>query len=395
MSTEIQNGDIHRPTLARHMTMSRPGYILPDRLHERMRALSADHQRGIARFFARLEGFVQTDALSAAQAEIVALHLVRLGERGRNPANTGNIEDLFCHTLIDTKDVIRAFAQALADSMKVVPMDPEARLVPPMRKLDGTQWYRKVGDFSDLGPGDRMLVSHTMAAYGDDEMCTSARQLVHVTCPELDEAGVDREVAKMAVQSQHLPSSSFVLARAHGLTVWVAELFAEAGYDEQQTKDAQAFYDICADYQPEWTSDFMAGRIPTTDTWLAWRQRHLQARAKLPPELVYQLASDTLTNFLEGTLESGKWTDASVFFSGVSDAANIPAAIALIVNQYVAEHVAIHDRPARELTVACAPTLAPWGIGFKDDRAIVVTDTPEKAELIETQFDAAMARKHR
>lgn len=394
MSTEIQNGDIHRPALARYISMPRPGYKLPDRLKERLGALGADHQRGITRFFSRLEGFVQSDALSPDQAEIVGLHLVRLGERGRNPANTGNIEDLFCHTLIDTKDAIRAYAQALADSMKIVPMDPEARLVPPMRNLDGSQWYRKVGDFSSLGPGDRMLVTHTMAAYGDDEMCASAADMVRATYPDLDPAGIDREVAKMAVQSQHLPSSSFVLARAHGLTLCVAELFARAGYDEQQAKDAQAFYDVCAEYQPEWTTDFMVGKVPTNDSWLAWRQRHLQARTKLPPELIYQLASDTLTNFLEGTLESGKWTDASVFFGGVSDAANIPAAIARIVNQYIAEHVAIHDRPARELTVACAPTLAPWGIGFKNDSALVVTDSPEKAELIKTQFNAAMARKH-
>ena len=125
------------------------------------------------------------------------------------------------------------------------------------------------------------------------------------------------------------------------------------------------------------------------------KQRALAARAKLPPELIYQLSSDTLTNFLDGTLESGKWTDATVFFGGVTASADVPQAIARIVNQYIAEHVALHDRPISELTVACAPTLAPWGIGFENDRAVVLTEAPEKGEILRQQFEAAMARKRR
>ena len=140
---------------------------------------------------------------------------------------------------------------------------------------------------------------------------------------------------------------------------------------------------------------FDVGQIPDGPSWAEWRARYLAARAKLPPELIYQLSSDTLTNFLDGTLESGKWTDATVFFGGVTASADVPQAIARIVNQYIAEHVALHDRPISELTVACAPTLAPWGIGFENDRAVVLTETPEKGEILRQQFEAAMARKRR
>lgn len=393
MSTGVLNGDIHGAGPARSIRMTRPGYTIPAALTERMAALSEDHQRGIRRFFDRLEAYVHEGALSPEQAEVVALHLVRLGERGRNPANTGNIEDLFCHTLDDTRDPIRAYAQALADSVKVVPMDPEAPLMPVMRKLDGSRWFERVGDFDFMSEGDRMLVTHTMVAYGDPEMWASAAELVRLTHAHLNAAGVDREVAKMAVQSQHLPSSSFVLARASGLSVWCKDLYARAGYTDEQIEAAQRFYDVCAEFDPAWSSDFINGDIPTSEPWRSWRRRYLDARTKLPRELIYQLASDTLTNFLDGTLESGKWTDATVFFGGVRDARDVPEAIARIVNQYIAEHVALHDRPASDLTVACAATLAPWGIGFEKDRAVVLTQVPEKSELLREQFEAAMARK--
>ena len=111
-------------------TMSAYLQGLPERYAERLSALSAEHQRGIRRFRKRLEDFIEQAMLTSAQALVVTEHLLRLGERGRNPANTGNIEDLFCYTLEDTGDPIRAFAQALADSVKVVPMDPDARLFP-------------------------------------------------------------------------------------------------------------------------------------------------------------------------------------------------------------------------------------------------------------------------
>lgn len=365
-----------------------------DRFESRIEALPAAHQRGIRRFFERLQGFLSQARLNRAQSQVIAEHLVRLGERERNPANTGNIEDLFCHTLLDTGDPLRAFAQALADSCKVVPLDPEAPLWPQVRTVDGSRWYRKVGDFDHLGPGDAMLVAHTMVAYGDSEMWRSAQDLVRATHPILQTEAVEQQVAKMAVQSQHLPSSAFVLARAAGLTIDCGPLYRAAGYSDEQVETAQRFYDICSQFEPSWSKAFVEGLIPTDQKWSRWRRSFLDARRDLPPELIYQLSSDTLTNFLEGTLESGKWTDASVFFGGVTRPQDVPAHLARIVNQYIAEHVALHDRPAVELVHAVAEPLRPWGVGFKQGRAEVIAERPPKeAELVD-QFNAAWARKN-
>ena len=364
---------------------------LPDRYAERLSALSLEHQRGIVRFRKRLEEFVEQAMLTSPQAQVVTEHLLRLGERERNPANTGNIEDLFCYTLQDTGDVIRAYAQALADSVKVVPLDPNAPLFPTIRR--GAQTFHRVGDLEHLSEADRMLVAHTMVAYGDAEMWASASQLIRLTLKDPSEETVSQQVARMAVQSQHLPSSSFVLARAASLTIDCRTLYEAAGYADPDIVAAQAFYDACAEFEPRWAADFGDGRIPLDPHWNRWRERYLTTRAKLPPELIYQLSSDTLTNFLDGTLESGKWTDASVTFGGVDRVEDLPSAIARIVNQYIAEHIALHDRPASELTVACAAPLKPWGITFREDRAVVTEEPPEKADLLRQQFEAAVARK--
>ncbi|MEL6190073.1 MAG: hypothetical protein AAFU79_36065, partial [Myxococcota bacterium] len=335
--------------------------LSPDRARRRDRLTEA-HRKGFERFHRRLRGFESDGHLDRDQIDVLLEHLLRLGERDRNPANTGNIEDLFCHTLTDTGDAIRAYAQALADSVKVVPMDPQAKLLPALRTPDGAAWFHRVGDLAEMSEPDRMLVTHTMVAYGDDEMWSSASDFVRATHKGFTESEVDREVAKMAVQSQHLPSSSFVLARARGLTLDCGPLWARAGFSAQEGAEAQRFFDICATFDPTWTETFLDGLIPTSSGWRTWRREYLQARTKLPEELIYQLSSDTLTNFLDGTLESGKWTDASVAFHGVRDPNYLPDAIARIVNQYVAEHVALHDRPAREIAAACAKTLLPWGI---------------------------------
>ncbi len=363
----------------------------PERYEERLRALNGEHQRGIRRFRKRLEDFIEEGMLTPQQTVVVTEHLLRLGERARNPANTGNIEDLFCYTLMDTGDPIRAFAQALADSVKVVPLDPQARLFPELQW--GQQRFRRVADLTHLSEGDKMLVAHTMVAYGDDEMWASACQLVRLTLNNPTEDAVQRQAARMAVQSQHLPSSSFVLARATNLTIDCRPLYQAAGYHDAQIETAQRFYDVCSEFDPEWSNDFSEGRVPVDAAWDRWRERYLTARAQLPSELIYQLASDTLTNFLDGTLESGKWTDASVVFGGVERVEDVPHALAQIVNQYIAEHIALHDRPASDLTVACAEPLRPWGIAFHNDRAVVVSDRPEKAALLQIQFEAALRRK--
>lgn len=360
----------------------------------RIDALSPEHKPGILRFRKHLLEFNRCGLLTNVQTSIVEEHLIRLGERNRNPANTGNIEDLFCYTLNDTKDPIRAYAQALADSVKIVPMPEDAPLYPAIRSVDTKRTFTRVSDFSDLNAGDKMLVTHTMVAYGDEEMRESAKELIRVTRPELDPSQVEQELSRMAVQSQHHPSSTFVLARARGLTLDLGDLYRAAGYDERVVALAQRFYDVCAEYQPGWTDSFLAGDIPVGPAWDDWRARYIDARRHLPAELVYQLASDTLTNFLQGTLESGKWTDASVMFGGVTDARDVPRSIARIVNQYVAEHIALHDGHAFDLTAACAETLRPWGIGFEEDRAVVIPEGPEKTDALRAQFEAAWARKN-
>lgn len=365
----------------------------PVGLSDRIQALPPEHQRGTLRFIDRLRAFRAEGRLTPKQVEVVSEHLLRLGERGRNPANTGNIEDLFCHTLVDTEDPLRAYAQALADSVKIVPMEPDARLWPQMRTRDGSRWYTHVRDFDHLDDADTMLVTHTMVAFGDAEMWQSASRMVEVTRPELGPDAVEREVSRMAVQSQHLPSSSFVLARAHGLTVDCEPLYRAAGYGDATIGAAQRFYDICSEFDPSWTEAFVQGNVPEGERWTQWRRAFLSSRRSLPPELVYQLSSDTLTNFLDGTLESGKWTDASVFFGGVTRPDEVPSHVARIVNQYIAEHVALHDRPAEELVEATRDALRPWGIGFVNGRAIVLTNEPEKRHQLEDQFNAAWARK--
>ena len=75
----------------------------------------------------------------------------------------------------------------------------------------------------------------------------------------------------MVVQSQHHPSSTFVLARARGLTLEVPPVFEAAGYSEGSIRDAQAFYDICARFEPGWSESFADGVIPSVPAWLDWR----------------------------------------------------------------------------------------------------------------------------
>lgn len=366
-------------------------HLSKERAKRRAR-LSPAHKKGFDRFHQRLLRFKHENRLSQAQIDVLVEHLLRLGERGRNPANTGNIEDLFCHTLIDTMDPIRAFAQVLADSVKVVPMDHTARLRPTLRRLSTGQRYERVGDLIGMSDPDRMLVTHTMVAYGDTEMWRSAIEFVRTTHPNFSPPQLKREASKMAVQSQHLPSSSFVLARAHGLTVECKELWTLAGYSSKAIEAGQNFYDICAQFEPRWSLPFLEGVIPTDHSWNKWRRAYLKAREQLPIELIYQLSSDTLTNFLDGTLESGKWTDASVAFHGVRTPELLPQAIARIVNQYIAEHIALHSRPASEIADACANTLLPWGITFDKHRAVVLDHVPSKAAQLREQFEAARAR---
>jgi hypothetical protein len=360
----------------------------------RRAALDIRHQVAIERFEAKLQIAVEAKALNQTQFDIVLEHLIRLGERGCNAANTGNLQDLFCYTLDDTKNPIRAYAQALADSIKIVPMDEDAVLCPRLREAESNKLIKKVSDLSHYGPGDKMLIAHTMVAYGDGEISKSARAFIRATIPEASSDHIEREFARMVVQSQHGPSSTFVLARARSLTLELDELYERAGYTASVINEASEFYRVCAQFDPAWVQPFLSGFIPTTTPWARWRYDYLEHRQNLPDELIYQLSSDTLTNFLDGTLQSGKWTDASIMFGGVTEASAFPAALARIVNQYIAEHVALHDRPAEELVEAVAQPLKPWGVGFSGGRAVSMDAARiENREIIQAQFDATWARR--
>ena len=95
---------------------------------------------------------------------------------------------------------------------------------------------------------------------------------------------------------------------------------------------------------------------------------------------------------MKAPLESGKWVDASVQFSGVTEPGQLPEALARIVNQYIAEHAALHDRPAREIIEACAEQLAPWGVLFEANQAVVSKSPASKAYRLKQQFVAAWSR---
>lgn len=362
----------------------------------RIQALDPVHQLAIKRFEQKLLAAVQHKQLNQAQHDIVHEHIIRLGERGRNAANTGNLQDLFCYTLEDTKSPIRAYAQVLADSIKVVPLDDQAKLFPKIRSVDSDEVYATAADLKKLCPADKMLVAHTMVAYGDPEMTASAKAFIQATRPGLTESEVEQEFAKMVVQSQHGPSSAFVLARARNYAIVLEELYERAGYDENTISEANKFYTVCAQFNPEWVMPFLGGLIPESDEFADWRYEYLNRRQNLPSELIYQLSSDTLTNFLDGTMQSGKWTDASIMFGGVKSADEIPAALAKIVNQYIAEHVALHDRPAEELLEAVEKPLRPWGVEFSAGRAVAMSSSAvaNRAEL-QNQFDIAWQRHNR
>jgi hypothetical protein len=79
----------------------------------------------------------------------------------------------------------------------------------------------------------------------------------------------------------------------------------------------------------------------------------------------------------------------------LTDAGEIPNALARIVNQYIAEHIALHDRPAQELMAAVETPLMNWGVGFDAGRAIPLPEGPKKIDELKRQFELAWARKQR
>lgn len=89
------------------------------------------------------------------------------------------------------------------------------------------------------------------------------------------------------------------------------------GVPEEHRASISHFYDICARFEPGWSESFADGVIPSVPAWLDWRAAYLDA-------------------------------------------------------QYIAEHIALHDRTAYELIREGTPHLAPWGIGFEGESAVVM-----------------------
>lgn len=361
-------------------------------LADRIAALGPLHRPEVSAFVDRVEAARAAGRLNAEQAAIVAEHAVRLGERQRDPANTGNIEDLFFHTLEDTGDPTQAFAQALADSIKTVPLASTTPLYPALIRTRDGRRVTEAGGLEDLGPMDTMLVSHTMAAYGDPEMWTAAERFVAATHPDLDRVAQQHEAHRMAAQSQHLPSCTFVMARAHGYTLDVEPLYERAGFAAERGRAARAFYDHCAAFAPEWANTFALGTSPTTPDWRSWAERFRDLQTALPNALRYQLYSDTMTNFLEGTMRSGKWTDTVVRAGLVRSRDDLISGVCAIANQYLAEYDALHGRPIRELIERWQSALKPWGIRFADDRAEPAPGRCEREDAWDQQWARAQDR---
>ncbi len=378
--------------------MVKEGKTAEAAISARILALKPEHQESAKRFAAELEAVVNEGLLNQKQADIVLNHVLRLGERGRNAANTGNVQDLFFYTLRDTKDPLRALAQLLADSIKIVPMPEEAELIPPVRDAregeDNGKIYHHISELP-LNPGQKMLTMHTNIAYSDSEQAETARAMIKATFPRCRQVKKEMLFWRMVAQSQHMPSSSFVLAAARGLVFETAEIFTKAGYSEAEVAAAGKFFAVASRFNPAWLGPFI-NALPRTDAaYLAWLKEYQAARKGLPLELKYQLMTDTLTNFCAGTMASGKWVDSVVAFSGVKTLEELPAAIAKVVNQYMAEFIDLQGEPAEHFIATVKPLLVDYGIVFDKKSSFFAASgkKPKRAEEMAAQLAAALAKQ--
>jgi len=361
------------------------------------RELHGDHVYAYRRFAKAIRRFLSSKVLSDKQAEIVLDHVELLAKRDYNAANTGNLEDLFTYTLQDTKDPVRAFAQMLADSTKIVPMPAQAKLLPPVKdkrpkSVTRNKTLRRVEQLELAGP-QAMLVTHTNVAYSDPEFAEEARAMLKATYPRSRASTLERRFQRMVMQSQHMPSSSFVLAAATGLVFQTKKLFTDAGCTKKQIAAAHGFFSTAAEFNPKWLGLFMSAGPRDDPSYLAWLDRYHQHRAGLPDDLKYQLYTDTLTNFLPGTMHSGKWVDAVVQFSNVRKLDGVPPALAKVVNQYLAEFVDLHRGSPKLFVRVVKKSLAKFGVVFRDGR-FCDDEVPEhEVELVRHQFDTAWDRR--
>jgi hypothetical protein len=366
------------------------------RFEERLSRLSPAHQVETRLFVRDLNEAIGAKLVTEAEAAIVAEHVIELGERGRNASNTGNLRDLFVHTLRETRDPVRAFAQVLADSVKVVPMPDDAQLEPPLRVIYGSR-TGPIERISDLPVPAfvKMLVAHTAVAYSDPRMAEAMRAMIRATHQDASPPEVERRLGEAALQSQHLPSSSFVMSFGSGMKLDVLAMKGVSLPPEDRALFA-ALFEVAAEFDPTWLKAFKRGEAPRGHRFEQWQARYRAAVDGLPGEvgdaLRYQLATDTLTNFCEGTMSSGKWFDAVVRFEGARTRAEAIAGVARIVRQYQAEWTILHGRPLEEMNATVGPVLARYGIGFDEQGlAELRTDSPELRRAIDTQIERAFA----
>lgn len=360
------------------------------------KTVSPAHLQQNALFQGDLTQWVKSGRLSPAVADNVSRHLDDLATRSSaySPANTGNLRDLFNQTLERTKDPTQAFAQVLADSHKIVPLAPQTPLWPAFKNVETGARYTTVGELPIGNPVDTMLAAHTAVAFADPASKARMLDVLRAQNPGLDAAGLDRALARTALGSQHLPSSSFVMARASGLALDVEPLALQAGFSSDQAANMQRFFDVSARFRPEWQPEFKNAGGPRGEDFAAWRQDYRQAYKSLPPELKVQLWTDTLTNFQPGTMESGKWSTAVAKFEGAKTVPDAVEKMAAIVRQYQNEWTVLHGRSLKFFNDVNAPVLKDFGIAIDPRTGFARADlsklTPQKASLLEQQLAAAL-----
>lgn len=341
--------------------------------------LSDAHRVQLEGFAQSLAGHVQRRRMTTAQADVVWNYLVDLAMRvdggPRDPANTGNLRDLFDETLARTGNVVSAFSQVVADSHKVVPLDGAMRLSPAFIKVsdaaDGglVRKYQTVRELREAFGGSEvnlMLIAHTAVAFADPTTRGALEALIRLGEPAITDEALATRVASETLAGQHLASSAFVMGAASGWALDLGTLAAEAGVvDPEVVEAAAAFAEVAGRFDPEWFAPiFMGGETPPPefDAWLAeYRARYRD----LPSALKVQLRFDTMTNFGPGTVASGKWTRLGIAFANpplsVNDVPSLSAAIARVANQYQREWTLLHGGSPAAFRAA-VPELAALGV---------------------------------
>jgi hypothetical protein len=234
-----------------------------------------------------------------------------------------------------------------------------------------------------------MLIWHTSFAFVDPVSSQQMTKMMATMHPELSKSALARELARVALAMQHLPSSSFVLAKAAeaGVKIYVEDLARAAGYSPEQAEQFQHFYNVSGTFKSEWLPSFSTPEGPTGSEFGQWKAKYRQAYKQLPSHLKFQLWTDTLTNF--GTGSMAKWLPIakSQVPQGIPVTVDsILQTLATIVLQYQNEWVHLHGRSAKSFIEANQERLREYGIIFE---AGAVRYDPE--ELTEANRQRAQA----